>query len=97
LPCFIVGLFECVAIENRISRKPNRMGEIRALGEETGDRIGPQPSLPKAAGGNQALIPTVWKAERAGSRACAPSGLVARIGPPVGAFSADSRIRGMLP
>jgi hypothetical protein len=55
----IVDLFECLAIENPISRKPNRMGEIRAPGGEMGDRIGPQPSLPKAAGGNRALNPTV--------------------------------------
>jgi hypothetical protein len=69
-----------------------------ALGEEMGSRIGPRLAAIKATGVDQPQLPEgFWRAPQGQTRACAPAGLVARIGPPRGPFVADSRFPGMLP
>ena len=52
----------------------------------------------EATGVDQPQLPEgFWRAPQGQTRACAPAGLVARIGPPRGPFVADSRFPGMLP
>jgi hypothetical protein len=71
---------------------------LQALGDEMGNRIGPQLLRLKQATAALRWFWAVFDDPAGRSRACAASGLVARNGAPCrGPFRADSRIRGMLP
>jgi hypothetical protein len=75
------------------------MGEKPApAGPPTNSGTGSAQNRPDEDGGRPiALILPIFRRPAGLSRACASGGLVARIGPPVGAILADSPDPGMLP
>ena len=91
----------CVALRRIESRRGTWMGENAGAGGPDGRISGTgsaaEPAGPRRGGGADRADFADFSSPAGRSRACAGRGLVARIGPPVGAVLADSPDPGMLP